>query len=149
MTTDTESGEVQVYELGYLLLPSIAEEAVGSVVDKIRNLITQAGGKEIDGEEPFLTELAYAMTKTVGASRYVVNDAYMGWLKFEAEAGKVSALKEEVTRLEEVLRALLIKAPRESDFTFAKARAALAEKAAEKKALREEVATPAQAPVVE
>lgn len=140
MTKDTESGEAQVYELGYLLLPSIAEDAVSGAVDKIRALITKAGGKEIDGEEPFLTELSYAMTKTVGASRYVVNDAYMGWLKFEAESGVVSALKEEVARLEEVLRALLIKAPRESRFTFAKARAELAEKAAEKKAAREDAA---------
>jgi ribosomal protein S6 len=138
---------MQVYELGYLLLPSIAEDALSTAVEKIKASIAKAGGTEIDGEEPVTTELAYAMSKTVGASRYVVNEAYLGWVKFELEPVAVTALKEEVSTMDEVLRALLIKAPRESDFTFAKAALAEAEREAKKNAPVAEVAPVAEAVV--
>ena len=136
---DTDQG-TKVYELGYLLLPSIAEGELSEAVNRLKGLIAKAGGSELASEEPFLIDLAYPMTKVVGASRYVVNDAYIGWVKFEAEGSAVSALRKEVEGMDEVLRALLIKAPRETAFTFAKARAekaqALAEKA-EREALPE------------
>jgi ribosomal protein S6 len=117
----------EVYELGYLLLPSIAEDKLSAVTDKLTNVIVSAGGTTLDAEAPFLQDLAYSMSKTVGASRYVVSDAYLGWMKFEAPAESVPTIKDAVEMMEEVLRSLLIKAPRESEFTFAKAQAALLE----------------------
>ncbi len=125
----SENNENQVYEIGYLLLPSLAEDKAGEVVEAIKGLVSKHGGTEIDGEAPFKQDLAYTMTKTVGASRYVVNEAYVGWLKFELEPSKALDLKLEVDNLPEVLRMLLIKAPRETTFTFAKARAKAIEKA--------------------
>lgn len=119
---------MQIYELGYLILPSIAEGELPAVVDKIKDSVIKAGGKEIDGEAPFKYNLAYTMSKTVGASRYVVKDAYIGWTKFELDPEQVSEVKDGVEKTEEILRFLLIKTPRETTFTFAKAKAALAEK---------------------
>lgn len=117
-----------VYELGYLILPSIPEDKVSDVVDSIKKVITKEGGKEFDGEAPFKHPLSYQMSKTIGASKYVVSEAYLGWLKFEAEAEKISKIKDGVEKMGEVLRLLLIKAPRETSFTFAKAAKARAEK---------------------
>jgi len=124
--SDTESNkENQVYELSYLLLPSIPEENLSEVVSKIEKVIEDKGGKKIDGENPFLRELAYEMSKVVGASRYVVKNAYVGWVKFElptledAEQHPVEEIKELVEKMEEVLRFLLVKAERETKFTFA------------------------------
>src|SRR3989344_4624619 len=121
---------MQVYELGYLILPSIAEDALSGVIDKIRALINEVGGKELDGEAPFKYPLAYSMSKTIGASRYVLSDAYLGWIKFDLPANSgagvehpVETIKKGVEKIEEILRFLLIKAPRETFFTFAKARA--------------------------
>lgn len=110
-----------VYELGYLVLPSIAEDDLAKVSGNIKNAIKKAGGTDFDGEEPVKIDLAYTMSKTVGASRYVVNDAYIGWVKFEAEPGSVSGIKSDVEKMGEVLRFLIIKAPRKTTFTFAEA----------------------------
>ena len=117
--------------MGYLLLPSIAEDKLPAVVGKIKEAVAKLGYQELDSEEPFKIDLAYTMSKTVGASRYVVDEAYIGWLKFEALPEKVADIKDEVSRMEEVLRLLVIQAPKESAFTFAKAREVLMTKEAE------------------
>lgn len=126
-------GELVVYEVGYLVLPSIPEDRLPETVASIKKVITKEGGREIAGEEPFKHPLSYSMSKTIGASRYVVSDAYLGWIKFEIEPEKLIAVKAGIEKIEEVLRFLLIKTERETSFTFAKAREAL-----EKKARKEE-----------
>ncbi|OHA92372.1 MAG: hypothetical protein A3J09_02800 [Candidatus Zambryskibacteria bacterium RIFCSPLOWO2_02_FULL_51_21] len=113
---------MQVYELGYLILPSIPEDGLSGVVEKIKGIIGKGGGQELDSESPVRQDLAYTMGKTIGASRYVVNDAYIGWVKFEAEPDATAAIKEGVEKVDEVLRLLIIKAPRKTSFTFAQAR---------------------------
>lgn len=112
---------MQIYELGYLVLPSLSEEKVGEVSVAIKKIVADHGGTEVAGEAPQKIELAYTMTKTVGASRYVVNDAYIGWFKFEMEPEQVLKVKAAVESMDEILRHLLIKAPRETGFTFAQA----------------------------
>lgn len=129
MSNSTAEKEgLAVYEIGYLVLPSIPEADLDGVVSAIRKIISKEGGAEIDAEAPFKHPLAYPMTKTLGASRYVVNDAYIGWIKFEVEPANVLAVKAGVEKLDEVLRFLLVKVPRETTFTFAKAKALAAEK---------------------
>lgn len=127
-TTGDHSAELEVYELGYLVLPSIPEDSLSKVVETLKSIVKKAGGTELDGEEPFKRDLAYSMSKVVGASKYVVDDAYLGWMKFEAEPSSIEEIKGEVEKLDVILRILLIKAPRESAFTFAKAREAAEEK---------------------
>ena len=128
MNLEGEKGEMTVYELGFLILPSIPEDKVSDIVDSIRKVITKEGGTEIDAEAPFKQDLAYSMSKTIGASHYVLTDAYLGWIKFEIERAGVLRVKAGVEKIEEILRFLLVKAPRETTFTFAKARAAVEEK---------------------
>lgn len=131
-----------VYELGFLILPSIPEDKLSDVVDAIRKVVTKAGGIEIDTEAPFKQSLAYSMSKTIGASRYVLTDAYLGWIKFEVEPGEIQTIKAGVEKIGEILRFLLVKAPRETTFTFAKVKAAAEEK-------EELVSTPVEEVVVE
>ena len=126
---------MEVYELGYLILPSIPKGELSLVVDKLKAIVAKVDGKEIEGEEPFKYPLAYTMSKTIGASRYVVNDAYLGWMKFELDPSQTLEVKMAVEHIEEVLRSLIIKVPRETTFTFAKAEALLAEKKAREAAL--------------
>ncbi len=132
---------MQVYELSYLILPSIPEDGLSGVVDKIKDAVSKAGGSLLDEEAPIELDLAYTMTKVVGASRYVVNEAYIGWVKFEAEPAGVPELADAINSMDEVVRSLLIKAPRETQFTFAQAKEAL-EKA------NEPVEVVSEAPVV-
>jgi len=128
-TVDHEDAEVtQVYELGYLVLPSVTEENIPKVVSNLVSIIEKVGGKPLDSEDPYLEDLAYAMSKTIGARKYVVNDAYVGWMKFEIASSEVEQIKTAVEKIEEILRTLLIKVPRETTFTFAEARKARADK---------------------
>jgi ribosomal protein S6 len=128
MSTTEDHKEGNVYELGYLLLPSLPEDKLSEVVTSIKKIITDAGAKTLDSEDPFMHDLAYSMSKTVGTSKYVVNEAYIGWMKFEAEPSIIPALNTEIEKMGEMLRFLLIKAPRETTFTFASARQAKLEK---------------------
>ena len=136
---------MQVYEIAYLILPSIPEDNLSGVVDSIKAVIAKEGGTVTGGEDPFKYDLAYTMSKTVGASRYVVNDAYIGWLKCELEPEAAPKVKVALEKISEILRLLLIKAPNETGFTFAKAREALAEKAEQEG----QVATPEEVVAVE
>lgn len=117
--------EKSVYETSFLILPSIPEEKLSDVVGAIRKVISKEGGVEIDSEAPFKHPLAYQMTKTVGASYYVVNEAYIGWIKFEVEPEKILTIKLGIEGISEILRLLIVKTQRKTEFTFAKARAAI------------------------
>ncbi len=139
MRNSEEAQEQAIYEVCYLILPSIAEESLSSVTDSIRKAISKEGGQEIDAEEPFKHPLAYEMSKTVGSSKYVIDEAYIGWIKFEVEPSAVPAIKEALEKVKELVRFLIVKASRETVFTFAKARAAAEEKLrAQEEALRAE-----------
>ena len=86
--------------------------------------------------------LSYSMSKTIGASRYVLSDAYLGWIKFEVEPREIQTIKTGIEKIREILRFLLIKAPRETTFTFAKVKATA-------EAKEESVSTPATEVMVE
>ena len=124
MSTTEDHKEAIVYELGYLVLPSVPEDNIPQVVSTIVSKIEKAGAKTLDSESPFLERLAYSMSKTVGARKYVVDEAYVGWMKLEAEPSTIGLIKTEIEKIEEILRTLLIKVPLETTFTFAKAREA-------------------------
>ena len=116
-------GNREIYELGFLVLPSISEEDASRVLDSLRKIIVKAGATEISAEAPLKQKLSYSMSKTIGASKYLVDEAYIGWIKFELEPSRINVVKSEAEKLEEILRLLIIRAPRETHFTFAKARA--------------------------
>jgi len=127
MSNTEDHIDLGIYEIGYSILPSVAEDKLSVVVEKIKKAIQGAGGNEIDGEDPRSIPLSYTMSKTIGARKYVADDAFFGWLKFEIEPENVNKVKVVVEKIDEVLRFLLIKTPRETSFTFAAAEKALEE----------------------
>jgi ribosomal protein S6 len=127
MSTTEGQTERTVYEIGYLVLPSIPEDSLDPLASTINKSFEKLGGERLDGEAPFMIDLAYEMSKTVGARKYVVREAYLGWVKFELEADKIEEVKKEIEAMPEILRILVIKAPRETTFTFEAARQALRE----------------------
>lgn len=153
--SEDERGESAVYEISYLILPSLPEDKLADTVYAIKKIIAEEGGIEINSEAPFKHPLAYPMSKTIGASRYLLSDAYLGWIKFDLSArlaettaqrvGKAGAehpievIKKGIGKIGEVVRFLLAKAPRETVFTFAKARAAAEEKEKSESSPAEEV----------
>lgn len=122
MTTTEDQKDKEVYELGYLILPSIPEENLPDLVNTIKGIISKVGGTEVASEDPIHLDLAYTINKTISARKYVVNDAYLGWVKFECEPNCIAEVNDAVTKLDEVLRHLLVKVPRKTYFTFADAK---------------------------
>lgn len=147
MSTTEDHKELEVYELAYLVLPSIPEDKLPQVVSNLEKIIEKDGGRKIDAETPFKHDLAYEMSKTVGASRYVVKEAYIGWIKFEVEPKEIESIRKHIEKVLEVLRFLLVKTDKETKFTFAKMKEAREKQAQPKEVSPEEI--PEEAEIME
>jgi len=105
--------EKRIYELGYLLLPTIPEEAVPGAVANIRGLLEAAKAVVTAEQMPVPIKLAYPMAKLIENRKQKFEAAYFGWLKFELAPENLAALKEELKKSKEILRFLLIKTTKE------------------------------------
>ena len=98
----------RVYELGYLLVPTIEEIEVPAVYGNLKELILSFGGAPISDEMPKMIQLAYAMVKVVANVRSKFNTAYFGWTKFTMDSDKVLELKKKLDLDPNVIRFLLL-----------------------------------------
>ncbi len=118
-----EKGDTEaVYEVSYLLLPSLAVEQVPAKATAIKEMLTSAGGAVISDENPVLIDLAYSMTKVVQTSRYKCDTAYFGWIKFEMPKEGIEVVKKSLDANVDVLRYLIIKTVRENTLLNGKMR---------------------------
>ena len=104
----------RVYELGYLLMPSIAQDDVAVNYGNLKELVASFGGVVISDEMPKMIPLAYAMTKVVANVRNKFNTAYFGWIKFTMETEKVLELKKKLDLDPTIIRFLLLKTVKEN-----------------------------------
>jgi ribosomal protein S6 len=107
-TTVDASRESKVYEVGYLLVPTISPEHLAKEVDALKAVIEKAGAKFISEEAPKSRSLAYKMVKVVGAKRHTFDTAYFGWVKFELTSDKVQSIDKAFKESAKVIRHLLI-----------------------------------------
>lgn len=115
ITTDTSENEAptRIYEAGYHIIPTVAEDQVEKIVGEIRGIIEKAGGSFIAEGAPALTKLAYDMEAREG-DKYVSHDrGYFGWLKFEAPVGAASTLEEALKADPKILRHIVFQTVRE------------------------------------
>lgn len=104
----------RVYELGYLLVPTISEEDVPVVFGNLKELVSSFGGIAISDEMPKMIPLAYAMVKVVANVRNKFNTAYFGWVKFTMETDKVLELKKKLDLDPNFIRFLILKTVKEN-----------------------------------
>lgn len=109
-----KGGDMTVYELSYILLPSLAESEVPAKVSGLKDLVTSAGGAVISFEDPVLIDLAYSMTKVTPTSRTKVNSGHFGWIKFELSTEETEKIKSKLDTNAEVVRYLLVKTVKEN-----------------------------------
>lgn len=107
-------GRSKVYEIGYLVLPTVPEEHVGQEVQKVKALIESAGGSLITEDFPKLRQLAYTMKKHIGGRNLGFDKGYFGWVKFEAPTVEAPAIKAGIEKMENLLRFLIIETIREN-----------------------------------
>lgn len=103
-----------VYEVGFLLLPTLPEEKMPEIMANIKGIIEKSGGEIISEEAPKMRPLAYEMSKLIQTKNTSFDHAYFGWVKFEIESAELSSVKKSIESMDEILRALFIKTIRES-----------------------------------
>lgn len=104
----------KVYELGYILVPTIAEEQVAGEVEPIKALIEKQGGSFISDDFPKLRDLAYTMIKAIGSQKHRHDKGYFGWIKFEIDATETPKLKAALDKNDHILRFMIIETVREN-----------------------------------
>lgn len=114
-TEHKETGErMHVYEVSFLIVPTVSEGALPEEVSAIKSVIESVGGLVIDEDFPRKRNLAYTIEKALESKYQRYNEAYFGWFKFELTSALVSDIKKELDRRPSVLRHLIIKTVREN-----------------------------------
>lgn len=115
--------ERPVYEVGFHVVPTVGDEGVMAVVEKVRALL---GGAEIISEQvPQKMTLAYIIERSNVGKREKYSEAYFGFIKFALDREAIPAFEDGLRADRDVLRFLLIETVRE-DITAAPRRAVFA-----------------------
>ncbi len=114
MSINKEDVLVKVYELGYHLIPTLAEEEVPQYVNKIKDALDSYGAVVISEESPKKMDLAYTMYPSVSNKKQKYTKGYFGWIKFEVDAESADKFKKDIEGMDEVFRSLLIVTVREN-----------------------------------
>lgn len=109
-----EGVDERVYELGYLLVPTVSTEDVPVLYGNLKELISSFGGTAIADEMPKMIPLSYSMVKVVANIRNKFNTAYFGWMKFTMGADKVLELKKKLDLDPKIIRFLILKTVKEN-----------------------------------
>lgn len=106
--------EPRVYEVGYLLAPTVNEGDLTNERDALVALITKFKGIVISEEQPQLIDLAYDMTQMIDNKKHTYSQAYFGWIKFDVTPDLIEALTAEVEAITALVRSIMIKTEREN-----------------------------------
>src|SRR5581483_6422295 len=88
--------EAKVFEVGFHIIPSVAQEEVAGVVDRIRASLTKGGAEIIKEEFPARRSLAYMIERASQGKREKYTESYFGFIKFATSAEAVEQFKEEL-----------------------------------------------------
>ena len=111
-----EHTEPRIYELGYHLVPTLAEEQIPGASGAVRGMIERISKDIIAEELPVFIDLAYQIVKTVEHKNKRFDQAYFGWIKFDGSPEGIAELEEGLKKDENVLRYLIVKTIRENTF---------------------------------
>ena len=110
----------RVYELGYLLIPTLPEAEITAKVDELKKTVTDLGGNINSSGAPEFIDLAYIIEKDVASKKYKWSQGYFGWMKFEAAPEALEALKKALDGNTDLMRYILIKTHLENSVVFKK-----------------------------
>jgi ribosomal protein S6 len=106
--------KMQVYEISYLFVPSIAEENVGAEVTRFKDMLSENEANFISDEYPKMIELSYQMSKNIANKKHRFTTGYFGWVKFEMPTENIAKVKSTLTNDDAFIRFLIIKTVKES-----------------------------------
>jgi ribosomal protein S6 len=111
---EKNSARMSVYEVGYHMVPTIAEENLGGEVTSFKDELASHGAVFISDEYPKMMELAYEMSRSISNKKQKFSYAYFGWVKFECTTEQAKVIKDMLDKNEKLVRYLMIKTVRES-----------------------------------
>lgn len=111
---EEKESRICVYEVGYLMLPSISEENLSGEVSSFKDILTSNGAVFISDEYPKLIELAYEMSRSIANKKQKFSYGYFGWVKFECATDKAKIIKDILDKNEKLVRYLMIKTVKEN-----------------------------------
>ena len=103
-----EKSENGVYELGFILVPSISEEKLPEIYGNLKAVMQDLGAVIFAEESPKMMTLSYTMEKTINNKIERFKEGWFGWVKFELVAENVAKLDAKMRLREDVIRHLLI-----------------------------------------
>ena len=111
MTKEHEDKEVELqkYELGYHLVPSLSEDDLALRVEELMKAVTSAGGNILSEGAPTAFTLSYTMRRLRGGTWEKYDTSFFGWMRFEAPAEAMPELKDGLEHNEYLIRHLVIK----------------------------------------
>ncbi len=98
-----------IYEMGYHIVPLVAEDNLAEEVSNIKACIEKAGGSLIAEEFPKHFDLAYNMFKKISGRKHSFDHAYFGWLKFSLDVAAAQGLQKEMEANKNILRLIIFK----------------------------------------
>ena len=111
-STGAPSGDSRpVYEIGYHLVPTIAEELLAAEAAKIRSMLGDA--EIITDETPRKMTLSYIVERPGTGRREKYGEAYFGFIKFAIDKSEINGIEAKLRAMREVLRYLLVQTVRE------------------------------------
>ncbi len=111
---EVKEGKVGIYEVGYIMVPTIAEENLGGEVTSFKDMFASHGVTFISDEYPKMMELAYEMSRSIANKKQKFSYGYFGWVKFECTTDQAKVIKNILDKEEKLVRYLMIKTVRES-----------------------------------
>ena len=100
-----------VYEIGYHLVPTIAQDNVAAEADKVRALLGDA--EIIKSAVPAKFRLSYVIERSAAGRREKYAESYFGFIKFAIDKEAIPAVEAGLRANRNVLRHLLIETVRE------------------------------------
>lgn len=114
LSNDMNMSEPRVYEVGYLVMPTVNEGDLSQEREALVALITKFKGLVISEGQPQLIDLAYDMSKVINNKRHNYSQAYFGWIKFDVSPSVIEALSTEIEEIESLIRFIMTKTVREN-----------------------------------
>ena len=118
---DSEESIKRVYEVSYILVPTISENSATAKAEAFKKSIADLGASFISEEAPYMRDLAYEMVRVIKNANNRFDTGYFGWIKFEMDPSLLATFEKNIKLDEDVIRYLAIKADRDLDVFTRKA----------------------------
>lgn len=105
---DDDTNAVQVYEIGYHLIPTLSEDSLHSEVAPLKEALEKAGASVVGERMPVKIDLAYAIEKKLSGTKHRFSQGYFGWMAFEVSPSKLPSIDQAFKEHPHVLRHIAV-----------------------------------------